>query len=679
MYFAAQQNHVTQSSFMAGQSSMGIHPSNDNANKGLAQVGFVDTQQVPGVVPYPATAPRPGNFLLTSGNLSQPFMSPMMIPSHINSKMAQFMPGGILQSNLKIGHNQLYGSTVTPREPVNNQSNTGVSWPSIRPQSFEISPVIGGQSAIMPTHTAPQVDNQHFPPSEKIPPRLSAVVQEGSLGAINGMQLGPVEKAVLHQAMYNQSKIQTPAMRRCDNCNVIFNSQMQAEMHYKGKKHAKVMYLKRCKETKVSPTKLRDSTIAIMEKGNWNTFSNSEEETPVSTSDTASVAIGPKMADVGSTTITDIYTGSHIIKNVPTFSTNKNYYAADNSTTQAVFNHSQETSNEIQTGPKMETTENLNQNQCMTIGDESSPQESESIHNINCGAESQPVSSSCILEVANGTEDESKLSETTAFPQREPVVLPDPLPSYIKRIERPAVLKESLRCNVCDIYVNSENQMKQHVNSLRHKNIEQGIPTPPKPTKEDKPKTKAEQFRCEVCKVTLNSDIQLLQHLSSQRHKNMLEGRPPKPRWTPYERTQHALLRSAAHLRLSLKTIPNQTSPLLIPAPISNSSASTLPIAAQPSAIHPTVLAQNAPTHLKQTAFIAPDGSILQTREVVFVGTGGQAFTPTYSQQLAAPGPHQLIQPHHIRTQAQPELAQILNTQCIGFDPRKLGIEWTVQ
>lgn len=53
------------------------------------------------------------------------------------------------------------------------------------------------------------------------------------------------------------------------------------------------------------------------------------------------------------------------------------------------------------------------------------------------------------------------------------------------------VLKESLHCTTCDVYVNSENQMKQHINSLRHKNTLQGIPTPPKPGREEKPKVKS--------------------------------------------------------------------------------------------------------------------------------------------------------------------------------------------
>merc|ERR1712136_400841 len=70
----------------------------------------------------------------------------------------------------------------------------------------------------------------------------------------------------------------------------------------------------------------------------------------------------------------------------------------------------------------------------------------------------------------------------------------------------PRVKKESLHCSMCDVYVNSDNQMKQHLSSLRHKNTVEGIPIPPKPGRDEKVKPKSEQYRCNICKVTQNSD-----------------------------------------------------------------------------------------------------------------------------------------------------------------------------
>lgn len=44
---------------------------------------------------------------------------------------------------------------------------------------------------------------------------------------------------------------------------------------------------------------------------------------------------------------------------------------------------------------------------------------------------------------------------------------------------------------MCDVYVNSDNQMKQHLSSLRHKNTVEGIPIPPKPGRDEKVKPKS--------------------------------------------------------------------------------------------------------------------------------------------------------------------------------------------
>ena len=96
---------------------------------------------------------------------------------------------------------------------------------------------------------------------------------------------------------------------------------------------------------------------------------------------------------------------------------------------------------------------------------------------------------------------------------------------------------ENMHCKDCDVWVNSDTQMKQHLGSLRHKNTIAGIPVPPRPDKVEPTKPRSNhQYKCELCNVTLNSEVQLLQHLRSQRHKATLEGKPPKPRWVPYER-----------------------------------------------------------------------------------------------------------------------------------------------
>ncbi|XP_041121442.1 zinc finger protein 385C-like isoform X2 [Polyodon spathula] len=45
-------------------------------------------------------------------------------------------------------------------------------------------------------------------------------------------------------------------------------------------------------------------------------------------------------------------------------------------------------------------------------------------------------------------------------------------------------------------------------------------------------------FHCEVCEIYLNSDTQLKQHMNSRRHKDRLAGNPPKPKYSPYSKSQ---------------------------------------------------------------------------------------------------------------------------------------------
>lgn len=139
------------------------------------------------------------------------------------------------------------------------------------------------------------------------------------------------------------------------------------------------------------------------------------------------------------------------------------------------------------------------------------------------------------IEIREETEEEKKAREEM---EAEVQKMLDNLPPYVKRVMRAIKpLDECLHCKICDVWVNSDTQMKQHLGSLRHKNTIAGIPVPPRPDKIEPVRPRSShQYKCELCNVTLNSEVQLLQHLRSQRHKATLEGKPPKPRWVPYER-----------------------------------------------------------------------------------------------------------------------------------------------
>ncbi|XP_040032904.2 zinc finger protein 385C isoform X1 [Gasterosteus aculeatus] len=49
-------------------------------------------------------------------------------------------------------------------------------------------------------------------------------------------------------------------------------------------------------------------------------------------------------------------------------------------------------------------------------------------------------------------------------------------------------------------------------------------------------------FNCDLCQVSVNSDTQLKQHISSRRHKERLAGKPVKAKFTPYNKLQSSAI-----------------------------------------------------------------------------------------------------------------------------------------
>ncbi|XP_031698969.1 zinc finger protein 385C-like isoform X1 [Anarrhichthys ocellatus] len=52
----------------------------------------------------------------------------------------------------------------------------------------------------------------------------------------------------------------------------------------------------------------------------------------------------------------------------------------------------------------------------------------------------------------------------------------------------------------------------------------------------------SQPFHCELCQVSVNSETQLKQHMSSRRHKEHLAGKPVKAKFTPYNKLQSSAI-----------------------------------------------------------------------------------------------------------------------------------------
>ncbi|NXX20174.1 Z385C protein, partial [Podargus strigoides] len=103
-------------------------------------------------------------------------------------------------------------------------------------------------------------------------------------------------------------------------------------------------------------------------------------------------------------------------------------------------------------------------------------------------------------------------------------------------------------------------------------------------------------FHCQVCEIYVNSETQLKQHVSSRRHKDRLAGKPPKPKYSPYSKLQkNAALASKLALQKHLtKTLATR----FLPSPLTAAAVCAMP---GPLALRPA-----AATTLFQAPLLGP-------------------------------------------------------------------------
>ncbi|XP_038024600.2 zinc finger protein 385C isoform X4 [Anas platyrhynchos] len=95
-------------------------------------------------------------------------------------------------------------------------------------------------------------------------------------------------------------------------------------------------------------------------------------------------------------------------------------------------------------------------------------------------------------------------------------------------------------------------------------------------------------FHCQVCEIYVNSETQLKQHMSSRRHKDRLAGKPPKPKYSPYNKLQKnaALAVSILKSKLALqKHLTKTLATRFLPSPLTTAVCAVPgPLALRPAA-----------------------------------------------------------------------------------------------
>ncbi|KAG5194522.1 hypothetical protein JEQ12_013319 [Ovis aries] len=145
--------------------------------------------------------------------------------------------------------------------------------------------------------------------------------------------------------------------------------------------------------------------------------------------------------------------------------------------------------------------------------------------------------------------------------------------------------KRLLYCSLCKVAVNSASQLEAHNSGTKHKTMLEArngsgaIKAFPRagvkgkgPVNKGNTGLQNKTFHCEICDVHVNSETQLKQHISSRRHKDRAAGKPPKPKYSPYNKLQKAAHPLGVKLVFS-KEPSKPLAPRLLPGPLAAAAA----------------------------------------------------------------------------------------------------------
>ncbi|XP_066497067.1 zinc finger protein 385B [Hoplias malabaricus] len=194
-------------------------------------------------------------------------------------------------------------------------------------------------------------------------------------------------------------------------------------------------------------------------------------------------------------------------------------------------------------------------------------------------------------------------------PKTIPKQCSQPEPSLESEEEK---AKKLLYCSLCKVAVNSLSQLEAHNTGSKHKTMLEArngagpIKAYPRPGSKLKMQSNVlkgsglqnKTFHCEICDVHVNSEIQLKQHISSRRHKDRVAGKPLKPKYSPYNKQQRSSSALAAKLALQ-KDLVKPVSPAFISTPFSPTTLPSL-------SLHPRPNASIFQTATLQASFLRP-------------------------------------------------------------------------
>ncbi|XP_029451005.1 zinc finger protein 385A isoform X3 [Rhinatrema bivittatum] len=306
------------------------------------------------------------------------------------------------------------------------------------------------------------------PPPLDVKQFLSFPVEaQPALGLFTGYNtMDPVQKAVInHTFGVPLIKTKRPVIS-CNVCQIRFNSESQAEAHYKGNRHARRVKGMEAAKSRQKEAGNRDGEKTTSIGSPTSSVSETDSDRPAEHQNDCSVTVPLALTPVviPSSTVKPTSLGSP----APAFQA-------------SLLDRTQEAKSELVKGTKPE-----------------------------------PGAASALMLSSNGT-----VGSGTALESEEDKA------------------KKLLYCSLCKVAVNSLSQLEAHNKGTKHKTILEArsglgpIKAYPRlglsgtgETGSQDTSTQERTFHCEICNVKVNSEVQLKQHISSRRHRDGVAGKP---------------------------------------------------------------------------------------------------------------------------------------------------------
>ncbi|XP_072859487.1 zinc finger protein 385D isoform X7 [Pogona vitticeps] len=356
--------------------------------------------------------------------------------------------------------------------------------------------------------------------------------------------MDPIQKAVINHTFGVPLPHRRKQIISCNICQLRFNSDSQAAAHYKGTKHAKKLKALEAMKNKQKSVTTKDSAKTTFTSITTNTINTSSDKTVPQTGKGKSIFVMPD--------------GAQIV-DFPHSCNNEKHrrqpVKADNTTEAPAISTT--------------TTVEIRKSNVMTT-------------EVTSKVEKLPTTVTSSNACSSGETEEEKA-------------------------------KRLLYCSLCKVAVNSASQLEAHNSGTKHKTMLEArngsgtIKAFPRagvkgkgPINKGNTGLQNKTFHCEICDVHVNSETQLKQHISSRRHKDRAAGKPPKPKYSPYNKLQKGTHPLGVKLVFS-KEPSKPMAPRILPNPLAAAAA-----AAAVAVNSPFSLRTAPPATLFQTSALPP-------------------------------------------------------------------------